>query len=550
MPGAFSSPWGPLLQPGMTEEEVKKRQQGMLGGFADFGGATSTIATEMGHPEIAQELQRLQEQDATGSMVGDAINPLSYVTGPLADIGSGLKEWWNTPSSEPPQAMSQDAYIKERSRPIPGYADYEAKAVENIMNSKAYQDTVARGQSKQARGMVSSARTAAGQNYEKDKTLIGEDNAKLPTSYRDVYVPGVNDEMESYYGQDFKDRNPGLAKALAAAGPLLAGGLTAGAFRKVNKTMKKWGMEAKKAASEGRLADEVQALDKLQWWRDKGATGLTRENQTKAIGAGLSATVPFDLQLYGDVIDRKGLSPTYQDASGEWQPALAQKTAEDKLSDPMQYLKENLPTALISGGVGAAVGSKFGGKSMADEASALLNPADPQRYADIAKNRIAAIEAQKAIDAAKTATPPTPRRARSLNQPQPAVAGPAPGGNLSAPVSPAPPPGVTRAQAKAQADGNALQSFNKGLSQLAKGQPVNLGSVANVPPKRLANQETLIKQAVLDNPNLSPAELSKVLRGQAKRGQLKLGLAGAATGYSAILAEKLMRLEEEKLNKP
>jgi soluble cytochrome b562 len=269
--------------------------------------------------------------------------------------------------------------------------------------------------------------------------------------------------------------------------------------------------EAKEAAGKGNLNDEAAALDKLQWWRDKGAyTGLSREVKAKGVGAGLSATVPFDFQLFGDLQDRK-LSREYQDADGKWQRGRAQKTAEDKLSNPAKYLYENLPTALVSGGVGAAIGSKFGGKSNADEATALLNPPSPERLNTMAQQKIAAIKAQQAVQAAQKGAGPASHPALE--------------------------------QANLQAE------FKKGLDRLDKGKPfAPKGNFMRGAPQEAKDRvRTGGDTFDLNAANVDPNNIARARKAQANK-NLLLGLgATGATGYSALLAQRLAEMEENKL---
>jgi hypothetical protein len=515
MAGAFS-PFGPLVSMQTPEEErlaqLKRDSKGALGGFADFGGATSFIANETGNPVVAEEIERLKAESPDASWWGDMANPFSYITGPASDIFQGIKDYATSPASEPPKAATKDDFIKSRTQPIPSKGEYEAQALDRVRNSPAYQQLSTsrkKGDAWRAEQMLTKEAERARKNYAEDVARIEKANQELPNNYTG-YTQGINDQLESYYGQDFADRNPSLAKGFASAGPVIAAMLTRGAFKGVNNRLGKFIDEAKDAASKGNLNDEAAALDKLQWWRNKGKySKLSNEVKAKATGFATGAAVPLEMQLFSDYQDRK-LSPDYQDANGNWQRARAQQKAEEKLSNWPKYLAENGPLAAFSGILGAATGSKFGGKSNVDEATALLDPPSPDRLNTMAQQKIAAIKAQQAVQAAQNG------------------------------AGPASHPALEQA--------NLQAAFKKGLDRLEKGKPfAPKGNFMRGAPQEAKDRvRTGGDTFDLNAANVDPNNIARARKAQANN-NLLLGLgATGATGYSALLAQRLAEMEENK----
>jgi hypothetical protein len=228
------------------------------------------------------------------------------------------------------------------------------------------------------------------------------------------------------------------------------------------------------------------------------------------VAGGVAAT---ELGMLPDVYNKRYAPEDSQDF----------RTAEKNLSDPISMFSAYAPMAALSS-LGAGTGAKiFGGKDKGPALAARSEPAISRLgtgdRAQRSQNFTKSIEDDAILRAA--AQPPAP------------------------PAAPIPPNPPTQPRVKVpQAD--KRKGLELALRQMASGKKINLSRLKALPAKKRAELEQLVRDHKAANPNVPPDVLADVIRGQADRGQLKYGVAGAATGYSAILAERLAKMEEDK----
>jgi hypothetical protein len=408
----------------------KARGNALAAGVLDFGGLTTEAANSLGYPETSQWLQGSQSEDPTMAAAGSMINPGS-LWGVVYGAGKGLYDAVNEPDVQQPKLLTKDEFFSSRRSKRGSLKDAQDAAEDKVRNSKAYLDTLADGRRKTAQGMIDTARANSASGWESDQKTAAAEDANLEADYA-AHKSDYDRQMEAYYGRDFADRNPGLSKAFAAGGPLAAALLTRGVFKGVNAKAASRVAEANTARASGKLADEARAIDKVKWWDDNGG-------KIKLGGAAAAATIPFDMQMFGDVYDKKTISPDYQDSEGNWQRSRAQQKAEEKLSNPVKYVTDNA-LSFGSGIVGSLVGSKMAGKGPQDEINSVLNPPTADRLNGIVDQRILELEQARRLKQAiaDSRSPIRPQPAPGMGQAQP-QAGPQPQ-VTSSPVPALPPP--------------------------------------------------------------------------------------------------------------
>lgn len=311
-------------------------------------------------PTTAENLEAYIRGALPGTL-GERVAP---VLGGLADYGDptefltnlglvpDMVEEWFTPDAPAPTLPSQDEWISSRRKPIPTYAEYEAAALDKVRNSKPYADAVASNMRTTARKMLDDEAKRAKTNYEADKALIEAQNASLSGDYKKV-AADYDRDLEAYYGRSFADRNPITARQLPIMGAVGAGLVTKGLLNKVRKPFN----EAVEALQNARKGSDPYAIREAE--EAVKAVTPSRLKTGGAVAAG--AAVPVEIQMLADVIDAKGLDKEYQDSEGNWQPALAQKRAADRLNiveNPREFIGNN-SVAILSGLLGAYGGSKF-----------------------------------------------------------------------------------------------------------------------------------------------------------------------------------------------
>lgn len=159
----------------------------------------------------------------------------------------------------------------------------------------------------------------------------------------------------------FAERHPYINEAMTLGGPTLAAMLSFAGMRGVANKGNKLLQELQDARSAGNVIGMQEAAAKLEQW-NKPANRLGKQ----AAAIALPATLPVDMRLMGDNIDKYTLPPD----------SKAQNAARDRLADIPQYLKDS-EQALVSGLVMSATGGKTGsmtaGGAPAGDARAMLS---------------------------------------------------------------------------------------------------------------------------------------------------------------------------------
>lgn len=159
----------------------------------------------------------------------------------------------------------------------------------------------------------------------------------------------------------FAERHPYINEAMTLGGPTLAAMLSFAGMRGIANKGNKLLQELQDARSAGNVLSMQEAAAKLDQW-NKPANRLGKQ----AAAIALPATLPVDMRLMGDNIDKYTLPPD----------SKAQNAARDRLADIPQYLKDS-EQALVSGLVMSATGGKTGamtaGGAPAGDARAMLS---------------------------------------------------------------------------------------------------------------------------------------------------------------------------------
>ena len=379
---------------------VKRRGDALLAGFADLGGLTNKTADAIGWDDLAEWLRVTQVEEPGSAMLGSAVNPAS-IAGPIWDAASGLfdagKNALYGEPDVPPKIMSREEFFADKRPRRKTLEEAMSEAEAAVRSSKAYEDAVASGKSKVPNRLAEAARKSAGETWRAGQQTIASEDDRLQSQYDD-YKADVNKQLESFYGRDFADRNPGLSKALPVIGTLAAAIATRGAFKFANKRTDDLAKELQAAFAESDPTKYAGKLKQAENWAG-------REKYVKYGTAGLASTFPLDTRVAATVQDSKQ-SREYQDADGNWQRSRAQEAAENDLSSLGWWGKE-LGTGLISGGIGALAGAKFAGHS----AHAAADNGSMPGYSDIedaVKLMIASKNAKARVDAYQPPQGPGP----------------------------------------------------------------------------------------------------------------------------------------------
>lgn len=342
------------------QEERRKKLDALLATIVSAGGMTPQLMEDLGYVEEAQRLREMAAQDQDMNVVGTVANPLSLF-GPIYDAGSGLVEatrsyLFDEPKGKP-KLISREEFAASRRPAVKSVSEAQAAAEERVMNSRAYQDALARGQRTTARKMVEDARKAAAQALSGDAEQAAAAQSQIDADY-EKYLQEYNRDLEAYYGQSFADRNPGLARAMPALGALGAALVTRHAFKGANDRI---------SSAAKKIDEAIGANDPVGLAAARAAATKAQKDAKidKALGVGTGAVVPLEIQTFADLIDAKGLDRTYQDAHGNWQRSRAQEDAEKRLNiaeDPMGFLGRNA-IAVGSGIIGSMTGAHFGGRA-------------------------------------------------------------------------------------------------------------------------------------------------------------------------------------------
>jgi hypothetical protein len=232
--------------------------------------------------------------------------------------------------------LTEDEFRQARRRLQPATeSDFIERQLQQTRESQAYTDATP-GQ--QRRMLDAATKRAREQLYPAFQKSMA-DEANTLSGEHAQYVEGWNQRRREQLSQPFVGRHPNLATAATVAGPVLAGVLTHRGFNNYNRSM----------ADAARSTREAMAGNNF---RDAAANASTadrlarRELGTKLAGAGFYSTIPADMRMMGDFVDRYALPPD----------APAQQDAERRQGDLGGYLR-NFAGNTVSGAVGSAAGA-------------------------------------------------------------------------------------------------------------------------------------------------------------------------------------------------
>lgn len=537
MPGAFSR--GGPVQSALTEMTPEEREaqfyanlKGSAASFADPFGLTTLLAPD----SIADPLTQMQAEGSPGTnLFGAAAFPMGTVgqfpktVGTLTGIGTYF-------------GGSDDAEAARKKKQADQPVQAEAQAEDQLGTLvKKWQDK-------------DPTLGALYSSYQQEKMKANQAVKGVDKASADQVRQRANETAQGIFDQitkrietldppkkTFQQRYGGVAEnwdKIQAATGVAVGAILGGKgamaddmlkYRPWKRTIKNYdkAMDPSPIAQRmGIKADPVKAreqAERLKGFSDKWGTGAKDSGSIAVpmLAGGVAAT---ELGALPDVYNKRYAPEDSPDF----------KQAQENQSSPLNMLQAYGPMAAIAS-LGAGTGAKiFGGKDKGPALAARSEPAlsrlgsSPDRGE---RSKAFMQSVQDDIDL---------RRASQAASPPPAPAAPtAP----TAPITPRQPAGARTAE-----NAEAKKALELALRQLSSGKKVNLSRLKKVPPKRLQKIEELVRDAQASaSPNTPPDMLADVMRGQADRGQLKYGVAaGGATGYSAILAERLAKMEEDK----
>lgn len=530
MPGAFMSPWGPFVNPLKPEEERLPDAQRNAAGFAASVADPMSLTTMLGPDSLADPMEAAQDAaDPWANISGSLMAPMGFMTSApkMTAAGIGLGSYLT-------DTDTAEAGAKKRMADKPVEAEAQAEDQLGALVKKWQDKDPTLG--------------ALYSSYQQEKAKANQAVKGVDKASADQVRMRANETAQGIFDQitkrietldppkkTFQQRYGGIAENWdkVQAGTGVAVGAILGAkgamaddmlkYRPWRNTIKKYdkAMDPSPIAQAmGRKADPVKAreqAERLKGFSDKwGTSGKDKGSiAIPMLAGGVAAT---ELGALPDVYNKRYAPEDSPDF----------KQAQKNQADPLSMLAAYGPMAAISA-LGAGTGAKiFGGKDKGQALAARSEPAisrlGPGDRAQRSQNFTKSIEDDAALRAA--AQPPAPP----------------PTAPVKPPKAPAPPGTPTKAQENVE----AKKAMEQALNQLRSGKKVSLARLKKVPPKRLQKIEKLIRDAQADNPGAPSDVVADILGGQNSRGNLKYGVAGAATGYSAILAERLAKMEEDK----
>jgi len=334
------------------------------------------------------------------------------------------REIWNalpgvTVQNERP--LSQDEFRQQRRQLQPkSRADYIQSEVDKVRDTERYQ-TAGRGLRENLENAARSNAEKLYAGYERD---VADETARIDREYGD-YRTGWDTQRREHLNKQFVERHPTAGMALTVGGPVASAVATRGIFGKVNRL----GDEIATAGNAARASDEMRALADSIVRADRYATYAPVVKGATAVEA---TALPAELRMTADIIDKKALPPD----SG------ARIAAEQRMADIPTYAK-GMGYDLVSGAIGTGTGSlwaKWRTPSPGVDLHALRNHAagiprggfpeyfrgprvsQDQLSEALTERAIAAIEAERALAAARGGLPSGPP-----NIPSTPSSGPVPG---------------------------------------------------------------------------------------------------------------------------
>lgn len=456
-------------------EHPKDTFRGVVGGFFDPGGATTSLFTKYGGKggeEVAKALERHRQASPGAAIVGDIANPASMV----ADVVSGVRE--GMAEAAKPKFMSRDEFFQSRRRQRPSLEEAISAAERDARDSSGVKAMIAQGMGKNARKAIAEAGERAKASWYEGEKNKGAEEKQLETDYK-TYLQGANKQLEAENAKGFGERNPWY-KTAVGAGNLAAIGtanvlsnVVAGKGRKLIKALE----AAKESGDAAKIASATEAVSLWQ--------KTLRAKQIAGIGA--AASIPLHIRGIADVVDAYGIPATYYDAEGNIQPSLAQQRAAEHLK-PWNFFADQVP-AIATGIFDAYLGHKLARAAPKEVAQSMTG------LTDGAITRAAALEKANAaatgeIMQARSAFSPAQSQASTgaFGAPRQAAQ------NAWAPMSPPPlPRSVTSAPATPVKPGSLLKP-----SALDR-------RIAREIPKIVAEDALSIFRAA--NPKATPAQL-------------------------------------------
>lgn len=314
----------------------------------------------------AQMAKEGLESAREGSLAGDPIRAAGglgqAVLGALPGMGRAAAPLYETmprlaamltagtvaPMAAEGAFSSSPAEAGERSSPLEGlYAD-RSRLSDQLQAATAARDAEARtGKGPKFLAADAEVKRLTSQIGGLDSMIRDENEKTSPAAIaRQKQADYEQDQANKRAELDkpFAERHPYINEAMTVGAPALAAGLSFAGMRGIANKGNKLLSELLKAREAGDTIGMQEAAARLSAWENP----VTRYSKQAAAFA-LPATLPVDMRLMGDTIDKYTL-PT---------DSKAQNAARDRLADIPQYLKDS-EQALVSGLVMSATGGKTG----------------------------------------------------------------------------------------------------------------------------------------------------------------------------------------------
>lgn len=511
--------------------------------------AAGKIAPYLGDGRAGYERAK-KISDAVDAATGWAISGGKDLYDSVKGLGSAVYDSLSngTPVTKPP-VEGRDEFFAKRRTARETIEAAQSRAEQEARSSREYKQAMEEGRRTAAERMVAARKESAAKTWEKGQSSISDEESRINADW-EAYQRDLQRQRAEELDKGFAERNPVIAKSMPVGGAIASALLAKYGIGKLNERGAAYAANAAKTfAGNNPMAAQLAATKANEFaGRYPYYQGLTLAG---------SSTVPVDLRLAGDLIDKYGLP----EDSG------ARQRASDRLSlSNWQEQGADVAKGLISGGIGSFIGSKMA-KTPSPTVDLrgvgeILSPDFSAKVAAMGQRQIDAENARRALLAAKKAPMPEPQGANPG-----AGGGPAPiqpgVGPQGAQAAPQPPPGlppaipspgpygipqkaVVRPLIEGEiAAGRSVPDYNRVTSELGT-RGIRLPGEEQM-NKRLEAAAAFVQDA--RDRGVPNSTIAEILAGMMKRGTLGFpAVAGMAAGGRALygqddlspLAEALM----------
>lgn len=232
--------------------------------------------------------------------------------------------------------------------PLDALYKRQADALQKVQDLTAARDAEGRtGKGPKYQDLDRQLKGAVGEQSAIDNMIHDENEKNSPKAIAaqkqaDYEQQKANERAE--LDKPFSERHPYINEAMTVGAPMMSAGLSFAGMRGIANKGNKLLSDLLQARKDGDVVGMQEAASRLAGWENP----MTRYSKQAAAFA-LPATLPVDMRLMGDTIDKYTL-PT---------DSKAQKAANDRLADIPKYLRDS-EQALMSGLVLSATGGKAG----------------------------------------------------------------------------------------------------------------------------------------------------------------------------------------------